>query len=135
MGIFANNRSKTKLSRRRLTALAAAFALIVQIILPLGQVLAFDGGQGVDYQAICLPKGFTFAPVERDDAPVTPTYAVPCPLCTLQLAPALPAPQDIALIVIDAPAQHAAYGLPLQHARTSIWRDTLQPSRAPPFSV
>ena len=136
MGFVANNRHKTQLARRRWTALVAVFALIAQMLLPLGQALALDGGQGNDLQAMCLPNGFKLVPIEQNGTPTVPANAVPCPLCTLQLAPALPTPQDTAtVIILDAPAHQVVFGLPLQHTRTSIWRDTYRPPRAPPISV
>lgn len=138
MQFLASNRYKARRAghaRRRWTALVAVFLLVAQVLLPFGQALAFDGGNGVDYQAMCLPDGFKALSGEQGDIPSVPTNAVPCPLCTLQLAPALPVPQDTAIFIIDAPVLRVSFGLPLQHTRSSIWREALQPSRAPPVSI
>ena len=135
ISLFANSRHKMQPARRQWTALVAIFAIVTQMLLPLGQALAFDSGQNFDYQNMCLPDGYKFSSSERNDTPTVPTNSVPCPLCTLQLAPTLPTPQEITIIIIDAPAQHAVFSLPHQHTRTSIWRDALQPSRAPPISI
>ncbi|MCK5167012.1 MAG: hypothetical protein KAQ66_06820 [Rhodospirillaceae bacterium] len=111
--------------------------LIAQTLLPFGHALAFEGEKGIDYQAMCLPSGFKIISMEQDGTSTpasTPTNSVPCPLCTLHLTPTLPTPQNTATI-IDAPTQRAVFGLRLQRARTSIWRNALRPSRAPPISV
>jgi hypothetical protein len=134
MGFFAPKQRKVR-TGRRLTAQVAIFALIVQMLLPFGQALAFSSEQSIEYQIICTASGIKKIPVDHNNGPVDPTNSTPCSFCLVHLAPVLAVPQVASVIVIDEPVEHAVFGLPAQQVQVSIWRSSLRPSRAPPLFV
>ena len=132
MGFFAHNKPKVR-SGRSLAALITIFALIVQMLLPFGQALAFSSDQSIEYQIICTANGIKKIPIEQNEAPAQPSDSIPCSTCVVHMSPVLIVPQLASLIIIIEPVEHAVFGLPSQQIQSSVWRSSLRPSRAPPF--
>ncbi|MBL4613448.1 MAG: hypothetical protein JKY27_01035 [Magnetovibrio sp.] len=135
MGLFAHKRNKALFAHRQLTVWAAAFVLIVQMLLPFGQAVAFDVDQDIEYQIICTANGIKQIPIDQNGAPIEPVDAVSCSSCVMHVVAALLAPQVTALISIEEPVEHASFGLPVEQVQISVWRGSLRPSRAPPLFV
>lgn len=135
MGLFAHKCETAHRARRRLTAWVAVVAFIFQMLVPVGQALAFEADQGTEFQYICTVTGIKQIPIDQADQPVNPADTVSCPFCLVHFEPTIFVPQQVDVVILDTPIEHAAFSLPLQQIPVSIWRGSLRPSRAPPSIV
>jgi len=135
MGLFAQKCNSVLSARRQLTAWVAVVALIVQIFVPLGQALAVDGDQGIEYQVICTANGFKQIPIDQNGAPIEIEDGVQCAFCLVHSTPALMSPLDSDLVTVFEETDHHTFALLIQHGPANIWRGAPRPSRGPPLSV
>lgn len=135
MRLFARKQNKARLAHRRLTTWACLFALIAQIFVPLGQVLASDTDQGIEYQLICTADGVKQILIDETGAPIEPQDVVSCAFCLMHAPPILIAPQLSAVGVVEALGEQAIFARPVHQVQTNIWRGRLHLTRAPPLSV
>jgi len=135
MGTDAQNQNSGRSTRRQWAAWVATFALIVQMLVPLAQAVAFDIDPSIEYQVICTTTGIKQIPIGENGAPIEPTDVASCPFCVVHITPALLIPQETVFIVLEDPVAHATFGLPRQQIQPNVWRSALRPSRAPPLFV
>lgn len=121
--------------RRQWTAWLAVFTLLLQFAVPFGQALAFDPATDIEYQIICTANGVKQIPINADGAPVEAQDTVSCPFCFAYAAPALVQPVLIGGEFSKNAQSDVAFSHPAYIQRTSIWRGTPRPSRAPPLNV
>jgi len=125
----------TQSMRRQATALAAVFMLLVQVLMPFGQALAFDVGQDIEYQIICTPTGVQQIPIGVDGAPIAPQDMAPCPFCFVSNAPPLFTPEVAPFLIVTDEVGHEIFTQAFDRNHTNVWRGAPHPSRAPPRFV
>jgi len=118
------------------TGWLAVLAVLVQVLMPFGQALAYDVDSDIEYQVICTATGVKQISIGSDGQPIEP-LDVPssCPFCFLHSAVVLLTPETVptfSTFIVVAPD---AYERPVQQRTAGIWRGAPRPSRAPPLYV
>ncbi|MBC8267270.1 MAG: DUF2946 domain-containing protein [Rhodospirillaceae bacterium] len=122
--------------KRQVASWLAMFALLMQVLMPFGQALAFDSPQDIEYQLICTANGIKQIPINGNDAPLPQQDIGPrCPFCTISFAPVLLQPDAIAAVIRKEITDDVSYGRDEPSRDATIWRGSSSPSRAPPLDV
>lgn len=119
--------------RHQGVATFAVLALMMQVLLPFGQAIAFDADTDIEYQIVCTSSGVKQIAVGADGSPIELQDALPCPFCFTHNTPALTLPDEgpNAALVLPARVQ-ASFVRVSQRLHTNLWQSTPNPSRAPP---
>ena len=120
---------------RRIMAWMAVLSLLVQVLVPFGQALAFDPETDIEYQIICTANGVKQIALDADGAPIEPQDARTCPFCFLTAAPVLLNPGQGQVLVSLEESRAVTFDRLSPQRHASIWRGAPQPSRAPPFTA
>lgn len=122
-------------THRQWAAWVAVCALLIQLVVPFGQALAFDPEQDIEYQFICTANGIKQIPINTDGSPVDPPANASCPFCFLTAAPALFSPAYDCAVVSEDLRIPVSFTQLNEQIPANIWRGAPRPSRAPPLSI
>ncbi|MBF0250719.1 MAG: hypothetical protein HQL35_08845 [Alphaproteobacteria bacterium] len=112
-------------------------SLMVQVLLPFGQALAFEptpDGE-VEYLLICTANGIKQVPLGDGRSPIESRQTVDfCPYCVTH---AVSAVLPVAQILLGLPGETGPdrFATPSSIDHAALWRATPPPSRGPPPGV
>ena len=135
MALFGRPVRNSQKRRRTFMAWAAAFALLMETLIPLSVAWASDVVDDDELLVICTANGIQAITIDQNGEPIESTNTGSCPFCLVHMAPVVFNSQAPTVAALVSPTTGNYFTQTSFYTPSNIWCGTTRPSRAPPPSV